>query len=407
MATLSGYDGPVDFYASELNDVNACAPCRSIDGTKFDSVDAADTAYGSGKYSGCAGGARCRGQLIAVFGSSKATAAPVTTTVRITMGGPMGTRTGGVVKASVSVEDISRKYYETAGYSMWITEMQVDPLQLIAADDATGKYFRIPVTLSGEQFTFGDPQEVAIAYQDVAAAAKAAAKWSDRAAAYAAAAKNADGSDLIAKDVTPAGAAIRKVLEPAKAATAVIETEVATQTPDADPATGPTTTPKEASVDAAKMREALGLKPDATDAEVAEAFSAQVTASAPPSTPGTPDASALLSALPKDGGAMLIDPENYKTLITMAAKGEWAAEQVQRNERDSFLDKAVHEGRFPVARLSTYVQMWDKNPAATKSYIELMPRNTVPVMAAGFLGAEISQNESDMAYEAVYGKVGA
>lgn len=409
MATLSGHDGAVDLYASERNDVNACAPCKAIDGTKFDSAASADVAYGSGKYSACLGGARCRGQLIAVFGSDKATAsAPITTTVRMTMGGPMGTRTGGVVKASVSVEDISRKYYETAGYSMWITEMQVDPLQLIAADDATGKYYRIPVELSGEQFTFGDPQEVAVAYQDVAAVAKAAATWADRKAALAAARKNPDGTDLIAPDVTPAGVAIRKVLE-TKASTPVIETEVATpetQTPDADPATGPTN-PKEASVDAAKMREALGLGPDATDAEVTEAFAAQATAApvTPPSTP--PDTSALLSALPKDGGAMLIDPENYKTLVTMAAQGQHAFEQMQRNERDTVLDKACHEGRFPVARLTTYQQMWDKNPAATKAYIELMPKNSVPVMAAGFLGAEISQNDTDIAYEAMYGKAGA
>lgn len=157
-------------------------------------------------------------------------------------------------------------------------------------------------------------------------------------------------------------------------------------------------------MDAAKMREALGLAADATDAEVAEAFSAQTAASAPTS-PTPPDASALLSALPKDGGAMLIDPENYKQLVAMAAKGQTAFDQMQRNERDHVLGEAVKDGRFPVARLSTYQQMWDKDPAATKAYIELMPKNSVPVMASGFLGSEVSQNETDLAYEAMYGKV--
>jgi hypothetical protein len=51
--------------------------------------------------------------------------------------------------------------------------------------------------------------------------------------------------------------------------------------------------------------------------------------------------------------------------------------------------------------------MWDKNPEATEQYIGLMPKNTVPVMASGFLGTEVSQNETDVAYEAMYGKVGA
>jgi hypothetical protein len=407
-AALAQFSGDVEWYASEVNDTNACAPCRSIDGTKFDTEDEANAAYGSGKFSGCLAGARCRGQLIPILGSDRSAAsAPISTTVRMTLGGPMGTKTGGVVKASVSVEDISRKYYETAGYSMWITEMQVDPLQLIAADDATGKYYRIPVELSGDQFTFGDPQEVAVAYQDVKAAAKAAASWPDRKAAFAAARKNEDGTDLVAPDVSPAGAAIRKVLE-TKAATATVETEVpvSTKTPDADPATGPTNPKEAASVDAVKMREALGLGPDATDAEVSEAFAAQAAASATP--PNTPDPAATLTAIPPSaGGAMLIDPENYKALVAMAAKGQTAFEQMQRNERDHVLNKAVTDGRFPVSRLSTYSAMWDKDPASTKAYIELMPKNSVPVMAAGFLGAEISQNETDLAYEGVYGKAGA
>jgi hypothetical protein len=407
-AALAQFTGDVEWFASEVNDTNACAPCREIDGHRFGSEDEAITAYGSGKFSGCLAGARCRGQLVPILGSDRSAAsAPISTTVRMTLGGPMGTKTGGVVKASVSVEDISRKYYETAGYSMWITEMQVDPLQLIAADDATGKYYRIPVTLSGEQFTFGDPQEVAVAYQDVKAVAKAAATWADRKAALAAARKNEDGTDLVAPDVSPAGAAIRKVLE-TKAATATVETEVpvATKTPDADPATGPTNPKEAASVDAVKMREALGLGPDATDAEVSEAFAAQAAASATP--PNTPDPAATLTAIPPNaGGAMLIDPENYKALVAMAAKGQTAFEQMQRNERDVVLDKAVHDGRFPVSRLSTYAAMWDKDPASTKAYIELMPKNSVPVMAAGFLGAEISQNETDLAYEGVYGKAGA
>jgi hypothetical protein len=406
MATLSGYEGAVDLYASERNDTNACSPCKSIDGKRFETPAEADAAYGGGKYVGCAGGARCRGQLIAVFGSDRASAR---TTIRTTLGGRMG-----VVKASVSVEDISRQYYETAGYSMWITAMHVDPLELIAADDATGKYYRIPVQLgAGDKFEFGEAQEVAIAYQDVKAAASALpVRFGDKAAAFLAAGKNADGSDRVGADLTPAGAAIRKAMD-AKATTApaVLETDVPApeqvpapepdepeKTPDGDKPAGPTN-PKEASVDAAKMREALGLGPDATDAEVAEAFSAQTSASA---TPPKPDASALLSALPKDGGAMLIDPENYKTLVAMAAKGQTAFESMQRQERDTVLNEAVRDGRFPVARLSTYSAMWDKDPAATKAYIELMPKNSVPVMASGFLGAEVSQNETDLAYNAMY-----
>jgi hypothetical protein len=84
-AALYGYDGPVSLYASEINDTNACAPCRSIDGKHFDSLDDAMGQYGAGKYSGCLGGARCRGQLIAVFGQAPAR---LSTTVRMTLEAP-------------------------------------------------------------------------------------------------------------------------------------------------------------------------------------------------------------------------------------------------------------------------------------------------------------------------------
>jgi hypothetical protein len=404
MAALSGYSGPVDLYASERNDTNACAPCREIDGKRFDSAAAADAAYGSGKYSGCAGGARCRGQLIAVFGSDRATAR---TTIRTSLGGRMT-----VVKASVSVEDISRQYYESAGYSMYITAMHVDPLELIAADDSTGKFYRIGVELSGDKFAFAEPQEVAVAYQDVKVAASAMpVRFGNREASLLAAGKNADGTDRVAKDVTPAGQAIRRVAEKATTtAPAEIEIEIeTTEVPAADPVTGPTTTPKEASVDAAKMREALGLEPTATDDEVRAAVAAELS-STPPATPPAIDPAAMLSALPggaEAAGAILLDRENYKTLISMAAKGEHAFEQMQRNERDTVLGAAVKDGRFPVSRLAAYSTMWDKDPAATKAYIELMPKNSVPVMASGFLGAEISQNETDIAYTAMYGEASA
>jgi len=405
---LDGYEGDnVTYYASELNDTRACAPCKSIDGRRFDTLDEANSAYGAGKYIGCAGGARCRGQIIAVFGATRASA-----TVRTTLGGHMA-----VVKASVSVEDISRRYYESAGYSMFITAMHVDPLELIAADDSTGKFFRIPVELSGEEFVFGEPQEVAVAYQDVKAAASAMpVRFSDRKAALAAAGKKEDGSDLVAPDVSPAGAAIRKAAEKAAAPAAVIETEVPAvekigqavpqnnQTPDADPAAGPTTTPKEASVDEVKMREALGLGPDASKDEVAKAFAAQFVPPQP--EPSLDPVAALAAKLPAGERPILVDPENYKALLGMAVKGEQAFARVEATRRDQVLEKAAKDGRFPVARLSTYKEMWDKNPAETEAYINLMPKNTVPTLASGVLGQEISQNESDMAYAAMYGTEG-
>jgi hypothetical protein len=76
-----------EYYASERLDENSCAPCRSIDGERFDNRDDAQAAYGSGKYVSCLGGSRCRGQLVSVWGERLA--APtgrIRTTVRLSIG---------------------------------------------------------------------------------------------------------------------------------------------------------------------------------------------------------------------------------------------------------------------------------------------------------------------------------
>lgn len=402
--------GPAgDYYASEVADTHACSNCKSIDGARFDTLDQARAAYGSGKYVACQGGARCRGQLITVFDAGSRASSPIRTTVRTSLSGgamPAKTRLGPTtaVNASVSVEDISRKYYEAAGYSMWITAMHVDPLELIASDDTDGKFYKIPVELSGNDFTFGDPQEVAVVYEDVKAAASALPyRWGDKSAAMAAAGlvettpgEFAVPSAPIAPDVSPAGAAIRKM------AATVTDPEPVTDTPDATPAAGSITDPKEASVDAAKMREALGLAATASDDEVRAKLTSEF-APAPPAVTET-DPAALLAALPANSGAMLLDTENYKTLVAMAKKGEVAYASMERQERDVFLTAAAKEGRFPPSRLAAYQEMWDKNPAATKDYVGLMPKNSVPVMAAGAFGAEVDENESDAAYSAMYPK---
>lgn len=403
-----------EYYASEVNDVHTCAPCRSIDGARFDSLDAAEGAYGSGKYASCLGGARCRGRIVAVWGVDTASAKSVRTTVHMSIGETMPTRPG-LVQASVSVEEISRQYYESAGYSMWITAMHVDPLELIVSDDATGKFYQVPVELKGDTFTFADAQEVAINYVPVKSTAAAAIpyRWSDRKAALAAVGMQ-DGAtppaatttgapavSPIAPDVSPAGAAIRKM-----AATVTVEPE--TQTPDAEPATGLPTDEKEASgmtVDAAKLREALGLPADAElTADVLNAAVAELSTSTTPG--GAPvDPAALLSAIPDGAGVILLDRENYKTLLDRADQGVAALAAVRAGERDTILEKCVREGRFPVAKLSEYSAMWDNNPDATRKFLELIPKNSIPTrVAAGFLGQEYDKSESDLAYESMYPK---
>jgi hypothetical protein len=331
---------------------------------------------------------------------ARAAASAMRTTVRTSIGDTMPA----AVQASVSVEEISRRYYESAGYSTWITAMHVDPLELVVADDATGKFHRVSVQMGkGGEFTFGEPQEVAIVYSDVKSAASALPyRWQDRRAALSAqgVAEDEAGEETpalpdtapIAPDVSPAGAAIRKM--------------AATQAPDAAPAAGSTTTGKEESgmaFDPTKLREALGLAADASDEDVRTALSGALPEKPPAgSAPSDPDPAQLLSAIPKDGNAILLDRENYATLVELARRGDQAYEAMKRGERDSFLKAACKAGRFPVSRLQAYKDMWDEKPEETRRYVEMMPPNSIPVTAAGSYGADVDLNEADLAYAAMY-----
>jgi 2'-5' RNA ligase len=58
---------PATYTASEALDKNSCKPCRDIDGTKYTELTAARKAYPTGGYTGCLGGARCRGTLVTVW----------------------------------------------------------------------------------------------------------------------------------------------------------------------------------------------------------------------------------------------------------------------------------------------------------------------------------------------------
>jgi hypothetical protein len=319
-----------------------------------------------------------------------------------------------LAKASISVEDISRKYYEAAGYSMWITAMHVDPLELITSDDSNGKFYSVPVELKGSEFTFGEPTEVAINYVPVKSAAAAALpyRWGNKAAAMAAAGVQNPAetpptvvvtTTEIAPEVSPAGAAIRKM-----AATTTAEPEGTTQTPDADPATDSTDNPKEATnvpFDAAKIREAFGLSADVSDDQVKEMARAAL-AETPIPAAADADSLAALSSLAGTGQAVLVDRANLQTLIERATKGELAYNQNRKNERDSFLSAAVREGRIPPASLGAYEKLWDLDPEGTRTQVSLLARNIIPVQSVGFLGADATDtNEADSAYEGLYGKV--
>lgn len=159
-------------------------------------------------------------------------------------------------------------------------------------------------------------------------------------------------------------------------------------------------------VDAAKLRELFDLPAELSDDEVRAAALAAL-APPPPSNGdgGHTDPAAVLSAIPAGSDAIVVDREVYTSLTKLAKRGDEAWQAMKRGERDTFLTAACKAGRFPVSRLQAYKDMWDKNPDETRSFVQLMPANSVPVEASGSYGADIDMNEADLAYAAMYPEV--
>lgn len=287
------------------------------------------------------------------------------------------------VSATASTEDIRRAYYETAGYSLWITEFQLDPLQLVVCDDATGKYFRVGVNLNGDNFTFDDAVEVAVQYADVPAGTQAQA----RAIAWA------------SRDVSRQGMPAARVT-PAQAAQQIHNAPVAGQ------ANGPTNKEGPA-MDPAKIREALGLTAEAPDEEVHAALAAAGLAPAPaPATTTSPDGGADTTLPPviptaASGDAILLDPVQYSSLRVAAARGEEAWRKMRESECTGVLDAAIRAGKFPPARREHYEKLWAADPDGTKEMVAALAANVIPVMPAGYPGVS-DESELDVVYASMY-----
>jgi hypothetical protein len=87
------------------------------------------------------------------------------------------------VAASVTSEDVIRSFYASPlgqSWDAWVTELQLDPLQVIYCDDATGDSYRVPVTVDAgkdgtDAVSFETPIKVVLRYDDAAAQVAAAA----------------------------------------------------------------------------------------------------------------------------------------------------------------------------------------------------------------------------------------
>lgn len=335
-----------------------------------------------------------------------------------------------VQRLAVSDEDVRRAYYETAGYSMWITSMQLDPLQLMVCDDASGKYYRVPISLSGDKFDFGDPVEVAIEYKDVSTpeGAKAAAStvvWTSRATSIALdhAEPGEPQESPQPPEQPPAGPAptnppapnpptqpapstVPRVDPAAGAALRGMAGAPVKPPAAAKPAAAPTNE-RLSNVDGIKMREALGLATDASDEELWAAIAA-AQPTPEPAPEATPDvasvAAAAQAAAGSHGDMLLVDRSQIVALQASARKGEEAWAQLRTSERDQVLKQAMADGKFPPARRDHYQKLWDADPEGTRALVAALAPNLIPTSLSGHMGSDEAASEAAVAYDALYGK---
>ncbi|MFY2788459.1 phage protease [Rhodococcus sp. MALMAid1271] len=275
------------------------------------------------------------------------------------------------VAAGVTTEDVRRAYYDTAGWSIWIEEMHLDPLQLIVIDDDTGQRLRVPVTVAGDGtdgVTFGQAVPVVVRYEDANAVA-----------------------DPTTAEPAPAVAASAALLRFAnRTESRPGATPRASTTPVAAPS--PTGSTQEGGSTVAltltdeqetSLREALGLAEDAdVDALIA---AIEELATAPDPVPATAAASFATPAALKSAAAKLgMSVHDDASLEARLARGDQAFETLQKRDRDAVVDTALSKGKIVPARREHYVGMMAMDPEGTKAFLEGLPDEcAVPITEIG------------------------
>ncbi len=263
------------------------------------------------------------------------------------------------VAATVTSEDVRRAYYDVAPWSVWICEMQLDPLQLITRDDNTGKYARVPITITGDDFEFGEAVPVEIQYVDTTG--------------------------------TPAAASARLVYASrAESRPGTTPPRAASETPPVEPAAGPTTEPEGgASMPALDegLRERLSLPADADEAAILAAVDELTeAATAPPAPAPAPAPEPVGASLPP--GTVAIDETTLAQLREQAEQGVAARTQQLTEARDRAIEDAVRAGKIPPARRDHWQKAWAADPDGTRQTLASLAPGLVPLEDIGEPGGD-------------------
>lgn len=322
----------------------------------------------------------------------------VTVTVRASKEDVMPNPRPAQVAAGVSVEDVRRAYYDHAPMQTWITEIQLDPLQLIVMDDDTGGHARVPITVDGDSFTFGAPIPVMVEYVDVPGEPVLTASrivYASRDESRPAPPVEVKLTEQGVKDVA---AAMRRVA-------AASGLEPAPQTPPAEPEDNPNPPTEGAHMALDEgLRQRLGLADDADEQAILTALDEALTpkqdtpAPQPEGEPATVAAGA--PRLPE--GVTTIDETTLAELRAAAADGRAAREQQRTEERDRTIAAAIDAGKIPPARREHWEKAWAADPEGAKQTLASLEPGLVPLADKGTPGGESDLTSLDTEFDSLF-----
>jgi Mu-like prophage I protein len=301
------------------------------------------------------------------------------------------------VAASVTTEDVRRAFYSSdlgKSWDIWIEELQLDPLQLITVDDASGARSRVPVTVGdgdGEAaVSFGEPVKVVIRYEDAPAVAASAGER--RVIRFASRAESRP-APTVEVNLTQQGVKDKDVAAAMRRVAAASGLEPVPQTPPAEPEDNPTP-PNEGAHMALDegLRQRLGLAEDADEATILEALDTALNPKQ--ENDGTEQDKAENEPAPVAAGARLpegvvtIDEAKLAELQAQAAEGVAARAQQRAEARDRDLNDAIKAGKIPPARREHWQRLYDTDPEGTKQTLASLSAGVVPLEDKGTPGGE-------------------
>jgi hypothetical protein len=314
------------------------------------------------------------GALYGVAASTSARGERVSVRVHSSEGSAMPNPRPTTVAATVTSEDVRRAFYAApigAGWSKWIEEIQLDPLQLIVMDDDTSTRSRVAVSIGeGEgqdAVAFADPVPVIVRYDD---APQVAASLDGGSISIVFASRAESRPESTADKMARVAAAGKKT-------TPTVPAGVSAST-------------KGAGMDPVKLREGLGLDPGASDEDVRAALVAEGLATPaaeggqtgdgtpPPAVPAQQQAAA-----PRMAGTMVVDASAWDEREKRIKNLEAAAQRRAREERDQIIDDAVKAGKFAPSRKDHWKRLWDADPDGAREVIAGLAKNVIPVEALG------------------------